>query len=270
MAPLAVKWEVARIALNCNVDCDSISDLKYEPNESWHNQVALRKRLATHRSFEGKVLPPPGEPNAWALALGPFQSADTAVCLKAELTYASDEGGPIYHARLMPLQLDRGNRLIRRFGADRFLEVTMPSPTEMKDLPDALKNVPEFSEQVIRWLTQDTHRLLDRDWASFYTSKPKRTAKSSKGKTVSLERIYLFAVGGDNFQTSHTRGSVPPGDEALLPGCRTNMKLSTLLEWAVGIQHNATDQAAKLFTRIALSKSHALNDAWALADSIQV
>ncbi|GJN77134.1 hypothetical protein PLIIFM63780_000623 [Purpureocillium lilacinum] len=31
------------------------------------------------------------------------------------------------------------------------------------------------------------------------------------------------------------------------------MKLSTLLEWAVGIQHNATDQAAKLFTRIALS-----------------
>ncbi|UNI13911.1 hypothetical protein JDV02_000606 [Purpureocillium takamizusanense] len=253
LAPLAVIWEVTRIALHCGVEFESISDLKYEPTESWHDQAALRKRLASHPFCEGKPLPPPSEPKAWELALGPFQSADAAVYLKADLSYASDESEQIYDLRLIPLQLDRGNRLMRRFGADRFLEVTIPSPTETKDLPDLLKRVPEFSEQVIRWLTQNTHRLVGRDWAAFYTSKPKRTAKTSQGKPLSLERIHLFAVGGDNFHTPHTRGSIPSGDEALLPDCRTNMKLSTLLEWTVGIQHNTTEQVAKLFTRIALS-----------------
>ncbi|KAJ6446734.1 Acyl-coenzyme A thioesterase 13 [Purpureocillium lavendulum] len=179
-APLAVLWEVTRIAQHCGVQCGDLSDLKYEPNEMWHDQSKLRKMLACHHLFKGKAFPPPSD-----------------------------------------------SRELRR--------------------------EPNFSEQVIRWLTQDTHHLCGRDWASFYTSKPKRTMKSSKGKPFALQRIHFFAVGGANFQTPHTRGSIPPGDDALRPECRTEMKLSSLLEWTVGIQHNAAEQVAKLFTRIALT-----------------
>ncbi|PNY29791.1 RNA-dependent RNA polymerase 1 [Tolypocladium capitatum] len=258
-APLAVIWEVTRIAQHCGVE-PSDWDLAYEPSESWHDQFKLRGRLANHGPFLGKGLPHASEPQAWALALNSFQSQTKAVTLSADLVYRSDDTGPFFELRLNPLKLELGHRLNRRFGADRFIEITMPSPTSAKDRPTGVKDDKNHADKITRWLASGKpHYFLGRSWVSYFIRRFKKTIQSNgQPKTLYLERVYMFAADGNNFRVPYTRGGIPPPEEALTPSIRTKLKLSGLLEWAYRIQHNATQPITKLFSRMALSLTRTL------------
>ncbi|KAL6804832.1 RNA dependent RNA polymerase domain-containing protein [Trichoderma sp. SZMC 28013] len=255
-APLAVIWEVTRAALYCKVSLDQF-DLLYEPNDSWHDQSSLRDAISKHHLFHGKSLPPSSDSVAWHTALGDFQTKVKTVTLSADLVYNQDSTGPLYSLRLHPLKLELGHRLARRFGADRFLEITIPSPSASTDEdPNILKEDPRSLEKIVDWLTKPEHYFLGRTWKPFFVRNVKGKKISGTNRTTSVDRVYFFACDANNFRPSAADG-ISPMAEALETKARTKMKLSGLLKWAVGIdnERNSEQPVTKLFSRLALSLS---------------
>jgi hypothetical protein len=190
----------------------------------------------------------------WDAAFGSFTSQDRTIVLAAEFVVNTDDTGPLYRLKLQPPRLEFGHRLARRFGADRFMEVIMPSPTS-RDAPEVIKQDPQGSEKVIRWLTDKPHYFAGRHWASFYNRETKRTAKDPqpphKTITIMQERVYFFATDGNNFRLPEDQ--FPSQEEAKTPERRTKMRRSDLLTWAINVEGNASQPVPKLFSRLALS-----------------
>lgn len=108
-APLAVVWEVTRVAQHCGVEAADLG-LTYRPNEPlWHNQSRLRAMLAKHGSLHGKDLPLASDQQAWTAALDAFQLKSRAVILSAELVYRPGGHGLLFHLWLNPLTLSLGH-----------------------------------------------------------------------------------------------------------------------------------------------------------------
>ncbi|KAL7934950.1 RNA dependent RNA polymerase domain-containing protein [Trichoderma chlorosporum] len=255
-APLAVIWEITRAALHCNVALDQF-DLLYEPNDSWHHQGALRDKISNHPLFHGKSLPQSSDSVAWQTALGDFQTKVKTVTLSAELVYSRESTGPLYGLQLHPLNLELGHRLARRFGADRFLEIVIPSPSVSTDeKPNVLKEDPGSLEKIVDWLTKSLHYFLGRTWKPFFVRNIKGKKISGTNRSTAIERVYFFACDADAFRPT-ALGGISPVAEALETKRRTKMSLSGLLKWAIGIdnERNSEQPVTKLFSRLALSLS---------------
>ncbi|KAM0427592.1 hypothetical protein ACHAPT_007553 [Fusarium lateritium] len=255
-APLIILWELTRAALHCQVDL-SKWDVEYKPNDTWHDQSKFRGQiLLSHRLFVGQGLPPACDRVAWDAALGTFAAQDKMVALLAELAYNTENSGPLYRLKLQPPRLELGHRLARRFGADRFMEIVMPSPTS-RDAPDIIKQDEGGSIKVIRWLAENSHYFVGRSWVPFFARDAKKTVKDPrpphKSMTIMQERVYFFATDGINFQLPEYQ--FPPQAEATSPGNRTKMRRCDLLNWAIGVERNARQPVPKLFSRLALNLS---------------
>ncbi|KAL6354080.1 hypothetical protein LRP88_12413 [Fusarium phalaenopsidis] len=253
-APLIILWELTRAALHCQVDL-SQWDIDYKPNDTWHDQSKFRGQiLLSHRLFVGQGLPPACERAAWDAALGTFAAQDKTVALLAELAYNTEDSGPLYRLKLQTPRLELGHRLARRFGADRFMEILMPSPTS-RDAPDVIKQDEGGPNKVIRWLTDSSHYFVGRSWVPFFIRDAKKTVKDPKpphkNMTIMQERVYFFATDGINFRLPDHQ--YPPQEEAISPGNRTKMRRCDLLNWAIGVERNCRQPVPKLFSRLALS-----------------
>ncbi|KAL7920937.1 RNA dependent RNA polymerase domain-containing protein [Trichoderma austrokoningii] len=256
-APLAVAWEITRAALHCNVPLDRF-DILYQPSDKWHDQHSLRETISKHPLFHGKSLPQPSDPAAWETALSKFQTKTKVVTLTAELVYNQDPNGPLYNLRLNPLKLDLGHRLDRRFGADRFLEITFPPPTASTDgKPKILDEDKNSLQIIVGWLTRSCHYFLGRFWRPFFIRSMKGKKGSGPSKGPPPEKIYLFAYDGDNVRIPNTKDGIALLQEAHEIDNRKKMKISDLLRWAISIdnERNAEQPVTKLFSRIALSLS---------------
>ncbi|ODA76922.1 hypothetical protein RJ55_07438 [Drechmeria coniospora] len=247
-APLAISWEVTRISQHCGVNLAGC-DLVYNPN--WRDQTTMREGLATCGPFLGKVLPQIVDTQLWMAALGTFELHPQIVTISAKLEYNASHDGPLFITRLHPLKLEFGHRLSRRFGADRFLEILVPS-LATKERPASAKHGSNID--IINWLATTSHFMLGRNWRLYYMTKKKKTVQlASKSKTVYLDRLHFFAVDGITFRPSNTSGGPPPPEEAFSPNRRTKMKLGALLDWTIHISNNLSQPVPKLFSRIALS-----------------
>ncbi|EXK40988.1 hypothetical protein FOMG_04545 [Fusarium oxysporum f. sp. melonis 26406] len=254
-APLIILWELTRAALHCRVDL-STWDLEYQPNDSWHDQTNFRGQLFRHRLFVGQGLPAACDRAVWDAAFGSFASQDKVVVLAAEFVCNAEDTGQLYQLKLQPPRLELGHRLARRFGADRFLEVIMLSPTS-RDAPDVIKQDPQGANKVIKWLTESFHYFVGRSWAAFYTREANKSIKDPrpphKSLTIMQERVYFFATDGINFRVPMSQ--FPPLEEAISLGHRTKMRRCDLLNWAINIEQNSSQPVPKLFSRLALSLS---------------
>ncbi|KAH7170041.1 RNA dependent RNA polymerase-domain-containing protein [Dactylonectria macrodidyma] len=257
-APFIILWELTRAAIHCNVDL-SEWDLEYEPGDTWHDQTKFRGKMAVHRLFVGKGLPPPCDANSWAAGLTTFNAADKTVTLSVELMFNTEDSGPLFQLKLQPPRLELGHRLSRRFGGDRFMEVTLPTPNG-KDSPSFVRQNADGPEQIINWLTGKLHYFVGRSWAPFYTREMKKKVKdtqdhqdSKKTRILVQQRVQFFAVDGISFQMP--RSQFPPPNEASDLSTRTKMRRYDLLSWAVNINHNVHQPVTKLFSRLALSLS---------------
>ncbi|KAM5351031.1 hypothetical protein ACJ41O_003754 [Fusarium nematophilum] len=254
-APLIILWELTRAAIYCNVDL-SQWDLEYKPTDGWHNQTRFRGQVLNHRLFVGQGLPPACDTMAWEASLSSFVLQDKSVALVAEFVYNTEDSGPLYRLKLHPPKLELGHRLARRFGADRFMEVVMPSPTS-RDAPEIVKKDEQGAEKVIQWLTDTAHYFVGRSWVPFFTREAKKTAKDTqppyKTITIMQERVYFFAADGISFRLPEHQ--FPPVEEARSLANRTKMRRCDLLNWAIGVERNARQSVPKLFSRLALSLS---------------
>ncbi|KAF5021303.1 hypothetical protein F66182_6701 [Fusarium sp. NRRL 66182] len=256
-APLIILWELTRAALHCRVDL-SHWDLEYKPVDSWHDQTKFRGQILNHRLFVGQGLPAACDRVVWDAAFGSFASQDKTVVLAAEFLYNTDVSGPLYRLKLRPPRFELGHRLARRFGADRFMEIIMPSPTS-RDALDIIKQDEQGPNKVIKWLTDSTHHFVGRSWVPFYTreAKNKKTNKDAllqtKPTTVIQERVFFFATDAISFRLPEYQFPLP--EEATSLSHRTKMRRCDLLNWAIGVERNASQPVPKLFSRLALSLS---------------
>ncbi|KAH6898134.1 RNA dependent RNA polymerase-domain-containing protein [Thelonectria olida] len=262
-APLILIWELTRAAAYCNVDLTQWN-VPYRCNESWHNQTKFRAQIISHPLFIGKGLPPSCDSKTWTAALETFTVGPKMVGLVAELDYNEDASGPPFILKFCKPSLKLGNRLSRRFGADRFLEILLPARNSKREKKDR-----EGLEEMIQWLTGVSHYFAGRTWIPFYTNEGKKTKKkgvmgsdedpwnpdTKKARNIVQDRVYLFAGDGNQFRMRQPGTIFPPLEEALSLSSRTKMKLCDLLSWAVSIEKNAKQPITKLFSRLALSLS---------------
>ncbi|KAI0527730.1 hypothetical protein F5B22DRAFT_1597 [Xylaria bambusicola] len=258
--PLAVRWEVMRVALYCGVPMEKL-DFEYEP--SMNDQNNLWARLHHLQALEGKNFPERSRLEAWNAAINDhFCSTDQVVVLTASLTLNEKKVGPLFKLNLQPLRLDLPHRLNRRFGSDRFLEIIMPSPHEKKTKDISKSNRLAIIDAVHVWLAESCHFILGRSWRAFNTKQA--TAKKVQSddilrpetKTIMQERIYLFAEDGNDFLRADATQIVSPKFEP--SNGHTKMKREHLLDWLLQIQRSQKNQNQsiyKLFSRIALGLS---------------
>ncbi|KAI1127629.1 hypothetical protein F5Y10DRAFT_190645 [Nemania abortiva] len=259
-APLAVRWEIMRVALHCGTPMEELH-VPYEP--ILNDQTRLWDSLRRLPAFEGKNFPEKSKPEAWNAAMsGHFRSTDQIVILAVSLTLNSAKVGPLFKLTLQPLRLDLPHRLDRRFGSDRFLELVIPSPYT-KDVKALSKgNETVILDAIHNWLVKGPHVLLGRTWRSFCTKQatPKKMHKDDtlRPETVTIlqERIYLFAENGNDFVRTEMMQSVSPKGEPT--NSHTRMKREHLIDWLLQIQRSKKNQKQsvyKLFSRITLGLS---------------
>ncbi|KAK4202126.1 putative RNA dependent RNA polymerase [Triangularia verruculosa] len=260
-APLAVAWEVTRILHHCKVDPEDES-LAYHPEWATSDIAEIRNSLYRLDIFRGKTFPERPPSDVFAAALNNFELNGSVVLMSISLDFNPDKDkqAPLFLVDMKPLRLDQGCRLTRRFGADRFLEVLVSSPTA-SSAPDLIKNAePHGAEEVIEWMTASAHNLVGRHWRAFFAKdagfrrpiKEYSLAPEEKTKVVSKERLHFFAETGTQFQRIN---GIPPLNEPM--GRRTECTVSQMLNWLLELDRpkNQSQPHLKLFSRIQLGLS---------------
>ncbi|OLN97828.1 putative RNA-dependent RNA polymerase 2 [Colletotrichum chlorophyti] len=254
-APFAVAWEVTRIAVHCGVD---LEDVVMSCDETWYDYDKLRKRLRSHPIFAGKSFPERPSTDAWTAALAGFKSPrGQLVILSASLDQVASrlKSGPMFTLTMHPVTLDHGCRLHRRFGSDRFLEISIASPNSWhKPL-----NKPEISKQAVRWFSSKLHSLAGRQWRAFYVKdaghkEPQRSVHlGPEPKLMVREKINLFAENGKNSALPFGQPGLPPSDSNA--DRIEQLKVADMLDWLLQANKNEAQPYLKLFARIQLGLS---------------
>ncbi|KAJ4420099.1 hypothetical protein N0V82_004546 [Gnomoniopsis sp. IMI 355080] len=241
-APFPVAWEVTRIGQSCGVDLTTL-DIEYNPE--WIQQRHLRASLWQHPAFRGKAFPVASSDDAWdagVRAAGHGQSSvisrDQQVVYTASLDF--DRRSTALHLTLQSLKVEQPHRLGRYYGADRYIEVLIPSP-DSSNLPTYLKKNASFFDDLIQWLVED-HAFCGRSWKAFYTKsggsrKPVKDLQfGPEPKPVFKDRVYFFAERA----------------EAGLP--IQPVRISSMVDWALNLRQkeNGSQPVMKLFQRLAL------------------
>ncbi|TLS31410.1 hypothetical protein PpBr36_02497 [Pyricularia pennisetigena] len=253
-APLAIAWEVTRIALHCNIDLGDVEGLVYK--QSWNDPNTLRSDLHKHPLFQkdkndknDKTFPEQCSVDAWNAALENFDK----IVLAAELEPNPATTGAFFILKLKALSIEPSHRLSRRFGADRFLEVLYPShASSIKD--------PALRAILNNWLSRGSHSFVGRKWAAFFTKdggyrRPAREDRLGIDLTpVSQNRIYFFAEDGIRFQPPrHDLNASFSGNSLTRTALPVHKMLNWLLELHLG--QNQRQPWPKLFSRIQLGLS---------------
>ncbi|KAL1872438.1 hypothetical protein VTK73DRAFT_1516 [Phialemonium thermophilum] len=241
-APLAVAWEMTRIAVHCHVDLRDLPGMAYDAR--WSRPESLDhiwRSLARLPEFQGKSFPGKPAGKAWTAGLtNEFQDGYHSVVLSMSVHPNLAKDGPAFLVRMKPLALDKGCRLHRRFGADRFLEIDIESPSSWP------KNLQMEKPAVIHWLTKIRHSILGRQWGAFYVDSGSRKRKHYGGhlfqheqREVFEDRVHLFAEEGVGLGLSG----------------RPALPVSRMLDWLLNFGGNEEQAFLKLFSRIQLGLS---------------
>jgi hypothetical protein len=224
----------------------------------WENYDQLWIFLRNSPALRDKKLPARSDIRAWEAALKGFQVGYHSVVMSGSLRLQeSSEPKPLFQFRLKPLKLDFSNRLERRFGADRFLDIDFPEIDEKK-AHGSLGTICE-------WLVDGKHNFFNRIWKPFFVKRDRPSLKSQldavnlsqqdtdKGTT---SKLYFLAVEESGYQLYRMPG-IPPRRE----GCEllSSMTVSTLLNWVRPTEENKKQSFLKLFSRTALGELSSSN-----------
>lgn len=164
------------------------------------------------------------------------------VVFTASLEFSSTKSDNPLRLRLQPLKIDKPHRLGRKYGADRFLELLVPSP-DSSNLPWFIKDKP-FYDELVDWLTQEPHAFCGRRYRPFYLKsggqrKPIRHLQfGPEPKPIYTDRVYFFAENGIDI----ARDEQPA------------MPVESMISWALDLKGGKNDSqpVLKLFQRLAL------------------
>lgn len=259
-APLAIRYEISRVCCHAGV---SMADLHFPLNDfsNLREYDGLWNLLKSQPALRGKDFPEKSHRDAWTASLDKFHQGFHGVVLSAQLQFNNSQEGPFFRFQLQPLKVEVSHRLGRRFGNDRFMEISIPSISGKK-LPKLLKDAEQLGQGdacrkvIVEWITRENHNFLGIIWGAFYlkdNTKKKTKLKLSVEEEVDSRAnytIYLLATDGVGFRASKT---LPPKGEP--PHRHTKMSVAEMVDWLIPLQQNMQQKCLKLFSRIALGKS---------------
>ncbi|PBP17756.1 hypothetical protein BUE80_DR011413 [Diplocarpon rosae] len=192
-----VAYEIIRVFLHADVP---ISLYNGRINAGWNDYDVLWRSLRDLEVLQGKPFPERSSKEAWACVLNNYEKGFHAVVLAGSLVFAPDDCEDIFKLKLAPLKLDKSHRLGRRFGHDRFLEISIPALSGRKIPPSLACLGKRGASVVIEWLVDSTHHFIGRGWKPFMVrenDRPKRHifARDAE-KSDPTFRVYFFAVEG--------------------------------------------------------------------------
>ncbi|KAL9618121.1 MAG: hypothetical protein Q9160_007128 [Pyrenula sp. 1 TL-2023] len=245
--PFRNRYELQRIA---NVFGISVKELVLQVNGEEPNLQSLwqdaRKFTPKHQ-----MMPEKSSMDAWNSAQNTFfHESGSSVTLWGSLEWAHPPNKGMFRVQLQPLKLERSCRFHRKFGADRFFTLRVPS-LEASAAHSTFGSVDQVHGAIATWLARSTHCFLGREWRAFYVEKEKRRSKESKEKEGF--KVYFFAVDGFDFASTN---SFSPLNERTKS--RTKLELEKFLNWHLHLSENLGSTDCKLFQRIrlGLSKTH--------------
>ncbi|KFY07487.1 hypothetical protein V492_07102 [Pseudogymnoascus sp. VKM F-4246] len=260
-APLCLRYEVTRVFLHAEVSMDGLQlpvrDIRtlHDYNEFWQLLKALPQ-------LQGKLFPEKCSPKAWASSLANWKAGKfEGVVMSASLKFASSKSGPLFKVQLKPLTTDLTHRLGRRFGNDRFLEITLPNLNKCRPNGSTDDDLEMRRKEIIHWITGHGHEFMGIEWRSFCV----KDARSKKrindielkkapddAENQATHQLFFFAVDGIGFQTGPTPPTVKDDAEH-----HTKFSVKGLLHWLIPfrLERNQKQPYLKLFSRISLGLS---------------
>ncbi|KAE8133687.1 hypothetical protein BDV38DRAFT_286586 [Aspergillus pseudotamarii] len=145
-------YELKRVSSMWNVSIGAL----VQGHEIPDDYILFRKWLTGHPMRDGQPLPAPPKKRAWDVAEGCWMEPESqqSVELSGSLLRAPCVQGH-FILKLNPLKLEKGCRLYRRFGSDRFLTLTIP-------FLEKFCGCNRLREHIAEWLAGSQHRLLGR------------------------------------------------------------------------------------------------------------
>ncbi|EGE07120.1 RNA-directed RNA polymerase [Trichophyton equinum CBS 127.97] len=237
--PLRLRYEVERLARACDITPETI--LSEDVLAEDHSYDALYQILS-RGPYKNKI--ERSKLCVWRVATESYMDPEkqTMVVFSGQLEWKDERLVLV----LNPLKLEKSHRFARRYGADRFLEILLPSKHPSKSGRDA----EIFGKALGKWLSNEYHYLIGRRWRAFYLEdlKSKSKANSFSG---SGRKAFLFAVDGEDFLG--TLPGISPMDET--SENHTPMTVEQLVDWHIHYGRNTHQEYSKLFTRIRLGLS---------------
>ncbi|OJD14269.1 hypothetical protein AJ78_05371 [Emergomyces pasteurianus Ep9510] len=269
--PLRYRYEAQRAANSLNLPVESILqklDRRKLPDydDFWKN-IHNGRRPRLERTA----------PEPWEMAVDQYENkkpTGDVVTLSCELSWCSPKEPGYFKLALNPMKFMRSYRFCRRFGSDRFLEMTYPTLTEppahlVRKEDGVDKDI--LLEAIARWMATSEHHLVGRVWRGLYlediqNKQPKRASKRDAGdfgvgmgamENPHKQRAVFFATDGIDFRKAGGPQDIPP--QAETSGQRTAMSIDTLIDWHMPRAHNSHQSDMKLFQRLHLGLSRTLS-----------
>ncbi|RFU28427.1 hypothetical protein B7463_g7905, partial [Scytalidium lignicola] len=236
--PFYVRYEVIRIFAHAKVTIPQ--NLTLPSFKDYNDFWSCLKDLP---ALKGKKLPERTSSKVWAAAIAKEKTKSPfGICITATLTIKKNK----IVIEFDPLKLELQSRLSRKFGADRFLTIGVPSPKI--DFKNATATENQIHSRLIKWISRSQHSFLNRTWQWFsVTPRDDPTIEVVENNMYREERkIYLhdhffFATQSPDFDTSRFD--------------HKNMKLGEMLRWLIPLEENQEQSYLKLFSRISLGQS---------------
>ncbi|KAF7865345.1 hypothetical protein EAF04_006322 [Stromatinia cepivora] len=247
-APFFVSYEITRVFLFVQVPIAGFT-LPYV--KAWEEYDKLWNMLKSLPILQDKKFPERCAPKVWDTATKGYIRGFNGIVFTAALRENKTESGPLLSFQLQPMKLDLSNRLERRFGSDRFLELAVPDLGSRKRGSTTSKVDPNACDALKSWLVNGDHQLLGRTYKAFFVTSGKRKRKSSLKSDAEEEssatpfRAFLFATDGNGF-VKGSRARDPA------PHVRVRMTVEELLNCIRPTAENDYQPYMKLFARTAL------------------
>lgn len=179
------------------------------------------------------------------------EASGRSVQLSARLDFSSTPNKQLFDLKLNPIETEKSCRFHRKFGADRFMVLDIPSfaPEYPKDLPKKLRKTfkpEEIHDKIFTWLANRDLYIAGRIWRVFFVE-PKAVKKKKKRKEEGArQKVHLFAVHGFDFAAPTASSS---------PNRLQSLPVLELVGWHLQLLNNKNSTDLKLFARIHLGLS---------------
>lgn len=169
--PFYVRYEICRVFWHTNVPLIG----KDIPSRfDWQIYEGIWQMLRKCPPLQGRRFPEKTSEEVWAALIVGDCSGGHGVTMCGSFHYHKSSTS-LFRFQLEPLRLEESYRMSRRFGSDRFIEISIPDVIVDKRGPKILQNVGRKSKDVIvDWMLDEMHHLVGRIWKPFGQKSIKR------------------------------------------------------------------------------------------------
>lgn len=203
----------------------------------WSRATKFGKEYSTVDSkFAPRTCVPPAKTQieTWNIA-----NDSPNIVRSGKLGFQARAGPSVFKLSLSPLKLEaKSRRFARKFGAHRFLHLSIPSP-QMAALPEHLHGqTTNVKQRLQEWLLVPDKKFMGYSWTPFSTRAAKTSKKAGKRGDADEDfggfMVILFATKG--------------------PGLK-EISIADLLSWFIPLHLNLRLPVCKAFARIDLGCS---------------